>query len=272
MTAHPIDLVYVDGVNVAKADVRGYARTRLPLRMETPAEVNSTVLSLQYGPVFVASLGYSFILTPADTTTADDGLNCLVDFVGNRFLKVAIDAENIVERTITAAGDVTVGADDDIILINKTVAAITTVKMPASSVRLAGGSKRIKIVDLAGNASGFPITVKEYFTATVTIASPGVFTAVAHGQVNGCAVVLSTTGALPTGLTAGTVYYVVGKTDDTFRLAATVGGSAINTTGSQSGVHTVTPQTMVGLGEFVIGTDRGSIELHAQPDSKGWYA
>jgi hypothetical protein len=77
-------------------------------------------------------------------------------------------------------------------------------------------------------------------TVTITIASPGVVTWTAHGFSNGNAIVLTTTGALPTGLTAGTTYYVVSAAANTFSLAATVGGAAINTSGSQSGTHTGT--------------------------------
>jgi hypothetical protein len=77
-------------------------------------------------------------------------------------------------------------------------------------------------------------------TATVTIASPGVVTWTAHGLLVGDAVSFSTTGALPTGLTAATTYYVKSVlTADTFTLSATSGGSVINTTGTQSGVHTI---------------------------------
>lgn len=75
-------------------------------------------------------------------------------------------------------------------------------------------------------------------TATITIASPGVVTWTAHGMSNGDEVKFVTTGALPTGLAAGTVYYVVNKAADTFQVAATRGGAAINTSGTQSGVHT----------------------------------
>ncbi len=75
-------------------------------------------------------------------------------------------------------------------------------------------------------------------TVTMTIATPGVVTSVAHGLTTGTPIVFSTTGALPTGITAGTVYYALTVTTDTYTLAATVGGAAINTTGSQSGVHT----------------------------------
>jgi hypothetical protein len=78
------------------------------------------------------------------------------------------------------------------------------------------------------------------FTATLSIASPCVATATGHPLSNGVPVLLSTTGVLPTGLLANTVYYVINKAANTFQLSATPGGSAINTSGSQAGTHTVT--------------------------------
>jgi hypothetical protein len=78
-------------------------------------------------------------------------------------------------------------------------------------------------------------------TVTMTIAAPGVITDTLHGLAAGTPLKLSTTGALPTGLTAGTTYYVKTVIDpNSYSLAATVGGSAIATTGTQSGVHTRT--------------------------------
>lgn len=80
-------------------------------------------------------------------------------------------------------------------------------------------------------------------TITVTIANPGVVTWTAHGFTGGEPIVFTNAGgALPTGITAGTVYFVLSAslTADTFRIAATQGGTAINTTGSQSGTHTGT--------------------------------
>ncbi len=75
---------------------------------------------------------------------------------------------------------------------------------------------------------------------TMTIAAPGVISWTGHGLIAGTPVKFSTTGALPTGLTAGTTYYVVNPTTDAFSVAATPGGSAITTTGTQSGTHTAT--------------------------------
>lgn len=84
-------------------------------------------------------------------------------------------------------------------------------------------------------------TKYEFVPFTVTIASPGVFSATGHGLVAGDTVVLETDGALPTGLTADTVQYFVIATDltaDAFKVSLTLGGSAVNTSGSQSGNHT----------------------------------
>lgn len=78
-------------------------------------------------------------------------------------------------------------------------------------------------------------------TFTVTIASPAVFTYTNTFAAND-PVVLSTTGALPTGLTAGTTYYVsaTSLSGSSFKLSATPGGAVINTSGSQSGTHSIT--------------------------------
>jgi hypothetical protein len=74
---------------------------------------------------------------------------------------------------------------------------------------------------------------------TVTIASPAVVTASSHGLTANTMVTLYTKGALPTGLTAGNTYYVLstGLTANSFRLSATLNGTAINTSGTQSGTH-----------------------------------
>ncbi len=76
-------------------------------------------------------------------------------------------------------------------------------------------------------------------TFTVTKGSPGVFTSANHGLVAGQQVTFSTTGSLYSGLTAGTNYYVIssGLTTNSFKVSTSSGGSAVNTTGSQSGTH-----------------------------------
>ena len=88
---------------------------------------------------------------------------------------------------------------------------------------------------LANNGS---LTFGASATVTVTIAAPGVFTDTAHGMNANDPIVLSTTGALPTGLVAGTTYYLVSVTVNGYSLAAAPNGTAITTSGTQSGTHT----------------------------------
>jgi hypothetical protein len=76
-------------------------------------------------------------------------------------------------------------------------------------------------------------------TVNMTIASPSVITWTSHPLVVGDKVSFETTGSLPTGLSTGTNYFVVSTpTGNTFTVSTTAGGSAVNTTGSQSGTHT----------------------------------
>jgi hypothetical protein len=60
--------------------------------------------------------------------------------------------------------------------------------------------------------------------------------------LNGTPVSFTSTGALPTGLSVGTVYYVINSSTNTFNLATTVGGAAITTSGTQSGLQYVSPR------------------------------
>lgn len=76
-------------------------------------------------------------------------------------------------------------------------------------------------------------------TATITNASPAVVT-VTTAPANGTVVKFSTTGALPTGITAGTKYFVKSATATTFQIALTPTGASINTSSAGSGVHTAT--------------------------------
>ena len=75
---------------------------------------------------------------------------------------------------------------------------------------------------------------------TFTIASPCVAT-FSVLLTEGTAVKFSTTGALPTGLTANTTYYLrnVSPQSVEANLSATPAGAIINTSGTQSGVHSV---------------------------------
>ena len=95
-------------------------------------------------------------------------------------------------------------------------------------------------------------------TITITIASPGVVTC-SLGLANNTPIVLSTTGWLPTGLLPGVTYYALFLSSTTFNLATTASGTPIVTTGTQGGVHSVTPRGV--LLSALAGSD-GSCPLY----------
>ena len=85
-------------------------------------------------------------------------------------------------------------------------------------------------------------------TVTLTIASPCVVTSTNHGLRDGARLVFSTTGALPTGITAGTTYYAKSTAENTFNLYTDAAlTSIVNTSGTQSGTHTA---KSVLMGEY----------------------
>lgn len=117
-------------------------------------------------------------------------------------------------------------------------------------------------------ANLFSAIVPSKGTVTLTIASPCVVTLASHGFITGDSIYLTTTGALPTGLTANTLYYVISVDFNTFRLATSyanaIASTAINTSGTQSGVHTLY-HCAYGLGDgsstFNVPDFRGRIPV-----------
>jgi hypothetical protein len=73
---------------------------------------------------------------------------------------------------------------------------------------------------------------------TITIAAPGVITLpIGFSFPNGTTISFTSTGALPTGLAVGAVYFVVASTGGTFSLSTTINGTPITTSGGQSGLQ-----------------------------------
>jgi hypothetical protein len=103
-----------------------------------------------------------------------------------------------------------------------------------------------------------PLGAGTTYAFTCTNASPGVFTAPGTSYANGnTVVVFAGAGAtLPTGITAGTLYYIVSASGATFELSATSGGTAINTSSTGAGiVISCTPETFGGQGTYTLVSD-----------------
>jgi hypothetical protein len=80
----------------------------------------------------------------------------------------------------------------------------------------------------------------------ISIASPCVVTWTGSNLADDQPIVFTVSGgALPTGITAGTTYYVNAIDADTFNIATAPDGANINTSGSQSGIHTCTTGSRV---------------------------
>ena len=199
---------------------------------------NAGVFSIVSGVVVDADISASAAVAFSKLAALTDG-NILVGNGSN----VAVSVNPSGDVDISNAGVFSIASD---VIINadvKTDAAIAYSKLAALAAGnvLVGSAANVATVTPAVTASASKIIAGVgSFAATISNASPGVVTSVAHGRLNGDAVVLSTTGALPAGLSVATTYYVVNKANDTFELSATVGGTSINTTDAGSGVHTVT--------------------------------
>lgn len=100
-------------------------------------------------------------------------------------------------------------------------------------------------------------SARRAFTVNAAGVTADAFDSPAHGLVNTNSVLIwATIGAvLPTGVAEDTEYFVVGATTDTFQLAATSGGAAINITAIGDGdVQKFTPEVFAGAGTYQVTT------------------
>lgn len=83
-----------------------------------------------------------------------------------------------------------------------------------------------------------------------------VFTVIAHGWADTQKVVFIN-GTPPTGLTEGTTYFVRDATTDTFKVAATSGGAAIDITGQAAAgcvVSAITEEVLASQGQVTVSS------------------
>ncbi len=76
-------------------------------------------------------------------------------------------------------------------------------------------------------------------TCTISVASPCVVTKSSHGLSDEQEICFTTTGTLPNEVIKGRSYYVKYINTNTFNLSVVPGGSAMDTTGTSSGTHTL---------------------------------
>jgi hypothetical protein len=148
---------------------------------------------------------------------------------------------------VVATGTVTpnCGNGPEQVLINAgafTLAAPTTLGRCVVHVINGGSFGTVTLSGFfEGSNTGDAVPTSDSSSATVTtaVSSPGSVSWTSHGLIAGQPVYF-TGGTLPTGITSGTIYYVIaaGLTTNGFEIAATPGGTAINFTGTSGGTQT----------------------------------
>lgn len=108
-------------------------------------------------------------------------------------------------------------------------------------------------------------SVKGFGTVDATDLTNNTITSSGHGLVNGDRVIVYNVFAetIPGGLTEGAVYFVVGATADTFQVALTSGGAAVDlvTTQGELYLQKVIPEVYGAQGQLTVAV--GAIVLDA---------
>jgi hypothetical protein len=174
-------------------------------------------------------------LTDAATVALDlsTGNNFVVQLGGNRTLGAPTNVVANQSGTITVlqdkTGSRTLAYAWPYVWVNATAGTLST----------AGATEDQLVYEVCSYNSA---------TVTITIATPGVVTMNSHGFFHGQRIQITTSGALPTGLTASTTYFVETIDANSFylctSLADVAAGTRIATSGSQSGTHTLTGMTI----------------------------
>lgn len=113
------------------------------------------------------------------------------------------------------------------------------------------------------------------YSATFTGATSDICTAAAGSvPASRTAVKPTTTGTLPAGLTANTVYFIINLSDTTFKLATTItladAGTAVDITDTGSGTHTITTVNP-GTINHIIKDPRTDDHFFQDSNGRVWY-
>lgn len=156
-------------------------------------------------------------------------------------------AGNAQTVTITAGATVTGSISGTTLSVTAVTGGRLVVGQVITGTGITAGTTITSTGTAGGGIGAYTVNTSQTVASTTitAVATPAILTVISAPN-NGDQVILSTTGTLPTGLTAGTAYYVVGRTSTTFNLATTPGGTGINTSGyAQTGTHTETAYTLV---------------------------
>jgi len=124
------------------------------------------------------------------------------------------------------------------------VASTSKIEETPVAVSIGDSSPAFTVPDVPSVAASTSVKgFTEISGVSISIASPCVVTSAGHGIADHEIIKFTTTGALPTGLTAFAYYYCDYINVDTFRITSAIGGANINASGSQSGTQSVWHET-----------------------------
>jgi hypothetical protein len=114
---------------------------------------------------------------------------------------------------------------------------------------------------------GGAATVKGFFSVDTTLTNDQLFS-VAHGLVDTDRVMLFNvfSETLPTGLTEGTIYFVVSSAANTFKVSLTSGGAAVDITavgGGEGYFQKVVPEIFGAQGQVTVAIGALTLDLTA---------
>ena len=151
-------------------------------------------------------------------------------------------------KVLSVTQDAWPATDDQQVTATLTVGGSAKTVQSSTSIFLSGDVGKVLYLPSVMNNSG-------YTNCTISNANPAVVTYNTHGKAAGDRVRFDAgSGVLPSGVTAGTFYYVLssGLTANAFQFSATDGGGAIDTTGG-GGSGTVRASFFSGVYTHITG-------------------
>jgi len=164
---------------------------------------------------------------------------------------VAVDLSTSNNFNLTLGGNRTLGTPTNpvagqsgVISVRQDITGSRTLAYAWPYMFVGGAAPTLSTAKLVFDQLMYIVNSYSTSTVTVTIAAPAVMTWTGHGLVSGQRIQLTTTGALPTGLSTATTYWITVIDANTFNLSTSLANAQtatfITTTGSQSGTHTAT--------------------------------
>ncbi|MDA9824248.1 hypothetical protein N9D03_01270 [Alphaproteobacteria bacterium] len=271
-----------DSYKLASSYANAVAGTAIDITNQQIGQITKTIAAHNNVETYALAAGMNTILINAsdlDTNVTGSANNDTVDVAGLTVTGTyalaggtdnAISAKNganISGATITNAGD---GNRYSVKLADGAAVTMTHDQNNiAKDITGAGGTESVTVTDATGAAMSFNGGAGGVATDTDTIT-----TTTDHGFVTGDAVTyrLPDSGTVPTGLTSGTVYYVVKTGADTLKLATSydnaVAGtpSVVNITGAGATNGHVLSKTVVAhdnVETYVLAAGTNEIRINA---------